>query len=243
MTNLAGAYLILLYVAACAIIAVFGYGRRDRILGIKNYYPSPIPTVTPAPHILVHQPANNTGVMIEDFSTNQRGWNAYYWFSKVEVLNGKLLLQSNRTGYFAIATCEDPGITTLSGKYYLQADFTADANLIQPYGLVFGLGSDDQKFYLFEILSRYQTYSLLKYGSSKWNTLVPSSNAQTIRKYPESNTLSIYFDNGSVELYINGTLESTFRDQTPYNDGAFGVYVDNSGFTLLVDNFFAYYGR
>jgi len=95
---------------------------------------------------------------------------------------------------------------------------------------------------LFEILPQFHEYGLYKHAASaKWTKLVPYASAEAIRPYPESNTLGIYFNNGSIELYINGNLESTYRDQAPYNSGDFGAYVDDSGFTLFVTHFFASY--
>ena len=234
---------MLLFVAACSTIAVFGYVRRERIPGIRNYFPSPTPAPTSGPHILVHQPVNYDKVRMEDFSTNAYDWSAYYWFNKVELLDGKLLLQSNRTGYGALTTCTDNDLTwcfTHQKKYYLQADFATSAYPTQPYGLVFGMDSATGNYYSFDILPSFHRFMLLKRAASDWDTLVPLTTTVAIRPYPEVNTLSVYFNGGRIELYVNGKSVSTYTDTNPYTGGKFGASVAGPGFELIVDNFFAF---
>src|SRR5215211_4900999 len=91
VTQLAGGCLIFLFLMfGVAAVFVFEPSPSTRI-------PSATPTiaVTQAPHILVHQPAAKSGVILEDFSSNKREWGLYYPNGKLEIINGKLILQSN----------------------------------------------------------------------------------------------------------------------------------------------------
>ena len=239
VTGLAGAYLVLLYVAACAILSVFGYVRRQQIPGVRNYFPSSVPTPTASPHILVHPPPDSVRVMDDNFDSNAFGWSANYPFSKVQVVNGRLLLESNRPGYFAIARIKNEARLLSDGKYYLQADFATDVSTVYPYGLVFGLDTTADAYYSFEVFPQTRGYSLTSYSGGTRQDLVPYKFA-AVKPYPQSNTLSVYYDHGNIELYINGSLLTTYLDPAPHENGAFGVEVADSGFTLSVDNFFAY---
>jgi hypothetical protein len=242
VTGLAGAYLVLLYVAACAIFSVFGYVRREQIPGVRNYFPThlPTPTSTPIPpHILVLQPPGDAVVLADNFNSNIYKWSAYSWSSKVEVLNGRLFLLSNVPRYFGIAKIGNGTRVVPDRKYYLQADFATDVSTADSYGMVFGLDATTETFYLFEVTPQTRGFQLMSHSHGNWKELVPSKFA-SIKPFPESNTLSVYYDHGNIELYINGSLVTTYLDPTPHDNGLFGSYVNDSGFTLIVDNYFAY---
>src|SRR5215212_2734334 len=116
LTILAGGYLIILYAALLIMVLVFSHGKPAMRNGPQST-PIPIPT----PHILVHQPIKNITVVHDDFSANRREWGLFYPNGKLEVINGKLILQSNINSGFVIGTSEQ---FALSGeKYYVQADF------------------------------------------------------------------------------------------------------------------------
>jgi hypothetical protein len=242
VTGLAGVYLVLLYVAACAIISVFGYVRREQIPGVRNYFPThvPTPTYTPVPpHILVHQPPGNAVVLDDNFDSNKYNWNAFYWYSKVEVLNGKLFLLSDRPGYNGLAEIGYNSPVAPATKYYIQADLSTDVSTYQAYGLVFGLDDTTEVFYLFEIMPQTGGYRLMSHYRGNSKELVPLKFA-TVRPFPESNTLGAYYDHGNIQLYINGIQVTTYDDPSPADNGIFGTFVEGSGYTLIVDNFFAY---
>jgi hypothetical protein len=239
VTRLAGAYLVILYLAACAIIAVFGFVRRQQIPGVQSYFPSPVPTPTPTPHILVQLPSKNTRVLVDNFDTNQYNWSAFYWFSKVEVTNGKLLLRANQNDSMGLAYIGDQTLVIPNGKYYLQADLATDVRTARSYGLVFSLEPETEAFYLFEVIPQEGGYRLFRHATGGWVELVTFKQGN-FKPYPESNTLSVDFDHGKIALYANGIPVATYVDPNPINFGTFGVYVDDAGFTLVADNFFAY---
>ena len=232
ITLLAGGCLAVLYLALCGIGIVFGGVQ----LAAQNA-PTPTAILTPVPQILVHAPADQDKVTHEDFSSNQRNWGSYYSYGKLEVINGKLILQSNMADGIGLGTSEQ--ISPAGESYYVQADFSTDVETVSAYGLVFGLNQSLSTYYLFALWPDAARFRLFKYNTGKWTELVPFSAAK-INPYPQANTLSVSFDKGSMELYINGTLVSEYSDKDFFQSKDIGVYVDNGGFRLFVDDFFIY---
>jgi hypothetical protein len=233
--------LICMVLFACMMILAAIY--RSEIPIVKNYFPAITPTNTTVPHILVHTPSDNWPTLIEDFTTNQNNWNvAYYYDSKVEVKNGKLFIESFDRG-IAMATCACKRIEDVrfNNTYYLQADLSPEKPTSKNYGLAFSIGIIDNydSFYEFSINPRQGRYYLQKQLGDDWIDLL-SGSSKMIKTYPETNTLSVYFDHGSIELFINGEKITTYIDNDPINTGAIGFIANDSYFKLVVDNLFAY---
>jgi len=232
----------------CVIVFAFLIGLtaiyRQDIPAIKNYFPTltptltPTPTPTPIPRILVHLPPNDLPVLKEDFTTNQNDWSSYYFYSKVEVKNGKLLVEAFDShigiGY---CFCKSPFDQPLADNYYFQADISTSSLTRELYGLAFGL--DDDNFYIFTINQHVGAFFLDKKTKDGWISLF-SARSTIIKPYPGTNTLSIYFDHGTIDLYINGQPVTTYEDKEPFNKGKIGIYTNDSGFQVIVDNVFAY---
>lgn len=230
--TIAGGCLAVLFLALFIISTIFIRAKT----AIKNS-PTLTPTTVSTPHILAHQPANPIVVRYDDFSSNLLDWGLYYPYGKLEVINGKLILQSNVQGGFIIGTSRM--FAPSGGRYYIQADFTTDTDIAYPYGLIFGLNRSLSTFYVFEVLPRAGGFRLLKSNAGNWDELVPYSQ-HAISPYPEVTTLSVYFDKGNIELYINGELASNFTDADFYQSTDIGIFVSNTGYRLIVDDFFIY---
>jgi hypothetical protein len=236
VTQLAGGCLVFLFLMF-GVAAVFVF-RPSRSVDT----PSATPTiaVTQAPHILVHQPADKSSVIREDFSSNKREWGVYYPYGKLEIINGKLILQSNIEQGFVIGRSRE--FDYLEQPYYIQADFSTDIDNDFTYGFIFGMSDTLETYYMFEVASKTGYIRLLKYNTGKWDELVPFTQA-IVKPFPEANTLSVYFDAGDIELFINGDLVSRFTDNNFFRSTSVGVFVTNTGYRLIVDNFFAYGGK
>jgi hypothetical protein len=232
ITLLGGGCLAILFLALCIIVAIFS---RKQIADRNK--PTPTTTITPVPHILVRSPSDQRKVTHEDFSSNENDWGLYFDYGKLEVINGKLILQSDVPNGVGVGT--SLLLSPVSENYYIQADFSTDIDMISSYGLVFGLNKSLATFYLFEIWPRSAGFRLLKYNAGKWTGLIPYTSAD-IAPYPQSNTLSVYFDKGDMELYINGELGTKYSDKYYFQSKNVGVFVNNSGYRLIVDDFFIY---
>ncbi|MCQ3938665.1 MAG: hypothetical protein DPW18_16705 [Chloroflexi bacterium] len=202
----------------------------------------PVPTLTPTavvtPQILVHQPKYNWQVRYDDFSDDSREWRLLFSQGKLELINGRLILQSYVKGKIGIATSYSL-FAPNTDKYYVQADFTTDAKTYDSYGLVFGLDKSLGTFYVFEILPQFQSVRLVKYTADQWYNLVPATPV-TISPYPEATTLSVYFDDGDIKLYVNGNLAAAFKDDNPPQSANVGAFISDTSVRLIVDNFFVY---
>jgi hypothetical protein len=233
----------ILTILACLSVVTIVY--REKIPYVQNYFPTQ--TTTP-PHIVIHPPDKDVKITSEDFSNNLNDWSTSYSLSKAEVKDGKLFLESFNNESFAISYCDNCSFVvksnhSLQSPYYLQADFNTDHEANASYGLVFNIKRETPSYYyIFEINPTLKTYSLDKYQNNKWVYL---SNGQSnlIRSYPETNTLSVDFEAGVINLYINGQAVTSATDKNPTDSGKIGVYVGDTGFKLIVDNLFAYHHK
>jgi hypothetical protein len=227
---------------ACLSIMTFAY--RESIPYVKNYFPGP--TATPA-HILVLQPADDVKVTNENFSNNLGEWSIYYRFSKAEVKDGKLFLESFEDNQSAIGYCYSCSFILrtnnyLRSPYYFQADFNTDRKVNTYYGLVFNIIREKDSYYEFTINPTLKTYNLDKFQDDEWVNLT-TGESNLIRLYPETNTLSVDLDEGLIKLYINGQEITSARDKNPTDFGKIGAIVGDAGFKLIVDNLFAYHHK
>lgn len=224
----------------CLSIMTFAY--RKNIPYVQNYFPAP--TATP-PHILVLQPADNVKVTNDNFSNNLGEWSIYYRFSKAEVKDGKLFLESFEDNQSAIGYCYSCSFVVrtnnyLRSPYYLQADFNTDREINAYYGLVFNIIIEKNNYYQFMVNPTLKTYNLNKFQNYEWVTLTMGESS-VIRPYPETNTLSVDFDKGIIKIYINGQAITSVTDKNPTDFGKIGAIVGDAGFKLIVDNLFAYH--
>jgi len=232
ITLIAGGCLTVLFTSLCMLVLIVG---RNQIAVLNG--PTPTPTLTPVPRILVHSPSDQSKVIHEDFSSNKNLWALYYDPGKLEVVNGKMILQSNVANNYEIGTSRT--LAPNGGRYYIQADLSTDTETSDPYGLLFGSSRSLGTYYMFEIQPQRGTYRLSKYNAGHWKELIPATSVE-LNPHPFSNTLSVYFDHGKMELYINGSLASTYTDKDFFQSRDLGMFVSNTGYRLLVDDLFLY---
>lgn len=256
VTRFAGGYLIFLFIllAVFALFVVRAHRPRlSAMIGIPTAtftpsltptstpIPSPTPTPTatpiPTPQILVHAPSGSIPIRFEDFSSNNHNWSLYYADGKVQVIEGKLIVQSYKMDQSAMGY--NPFFMAPGNRYYVQADFMTDRDAGAPYGLVFGLDESAGTYYWFGIQPHLRQFALLKHDEGKWSAPIPSSSGD-MKPYPAVNTLSAYFEGGRIELYINGSSVAAYTDPQPFPSGEVGVLAGDASFQLIVDNFFAY---
>lgn len=232
VTIIAGVVLVLLFVALVAALGIGGILPSN-----TDFSPSATPVLTSTPYILVHKPAKNQPVRFEAFTFGLQQWRLATPFGKIEDIEHKLVLQSYVANMIAVAV--NSGFIAPSRRYYLQADFVTDTPTGQAYGLVFGSNEQAGTFYTFELWPYSKTCLLTRFTEGKWDKLA-SGNCASLHAYPGKNTLSIFFDDGRIELYLNGNSVLFFVDKGPLRSAGIGVYVSNAGFRLIVDNLFAY---
>lgn len=233
----AGGCLAVLFLALLIFSAVF---VGNRILAESPSTPTLTATVAVTPQVLIQKPGDEWMIRHEDFSSDDLGWTLYFPPGKLQIVNGQLVLETYSPDRSVIASSQvffAPSDDI--ERYYVQADFTTDVETSLSYGLVFGLSDSFGSFYLFEIWRDNGLSRLLKYSSGGWEELVAFTEVE-LRPYPEFNTLSVYFDEGNIELYTNGVLAATYKDENLFRSKNIGAFIGEIGVRLIVDDFFVY---
>ena len=227
-----GGCLGILYLALCILVLTVGRGQMA-----ASTAPTITPTITPVPEILIHPPSDPGRVTHEEFSSNKLHWALYYPDGKLEIINGKLILQANAPDMYTVGTSSY--VSPKSGSYYMQADLSTDIQTVNPYGLVFGSDRSKATMYFFDIQPQEKKFRLSKYNGEKWSELIPATETE-INPFPHTNTLSVYFDGDNMELYINGKLVSEYSDEEFFQPTDIGMFMSNAGYRLVVDDLFVY---
>lgn len=240
--GLASALILLL---CCAVIVVVAWINRDsltaqffptEILPTQTLIPTRTATLTPQPHILVHEPPDGAEVLEEYFEANSRQWVSYY-YRPSKVQDGMLKLWSSLPGYVNTVWCK--GCDIYTHKYYFQADVKMEKFSRISYGLAFSI-NDNNNYYIFLINHNNFTYHLIKSVNDEWVVLLDETPYDALRGHPNSNTLSVFFDEGNIQLYINGNMVDGYIDSDPFLSGRLGFIVEDARDAMLVDNVFAY---
>ena len=232
-------FIPLLISFTCLSILAITY--RQQIPYVQNYFPT---KTAPPPSILVNQPDKDAKITSDDFSTNQNNWSTRFALSKAEVKDGKLFFEAFKGNTYSMAYCNSCWFVvksnqTLTNPYYLQADFNTDKKTDGRYGLVYNISNTLSSYYIFVINPTSGIYSVYKLDDD-WREL-SSGPSDLIKPSPEINTLSLEFNAGAIRFYINGQTLTSVTDPHPLKDGKIGVYVEGTGFKLIVDNLFAYH--
>lgn len=200
--------------------------------------PTLAPTITPTPHLLLAAPEGVT-VVEETFDSNTRGWIHYYSSNAMNIDNGELSIRSKEVGYIGVAACMGC-VGVAEQTLYLQADLRLAKNSPIDHGLVYCAASKNDSFYAFRINQAFSYYMLSRHYDEDWDTLIAGTRTDVIHKYPASNTLSVYFDQGKMDLYINDQLVDSYVDPEPFACSWLGIIIDNGTLNLMADNLYAY---
>ncbi len=195
------------------------------------------PTVTPTPHVLI-VPPEGVNMLVETFDSNVHQWDAYYGNNVARVQDGKLFLKSNKQGSIGIAICSD--CINYGETFYFQAELLPEKESSIQHGLTFCASTGEGEFYAFLMNPSTSDYSLYKHKADQWQTLIQNLYTNSIHKYPASNTMSVYFDEGKMDIYINGIHVNSYTDSNPFSCKWAGVIVDDGKLELIVDNVFTY---
>ncbi|MBN8657462.1 MAG: hypothetical protein J0M11_17160 [Anaerolineae bacterium] len=235
VTTLAFRILLILFIFLCSSIAFFFSNREKKSR-------EPIPTLTPTPivtpQILVPLPEDGWESRHETFTLDKHSWELLKPPGKLEIIDEKLVIQSYRQGSTVIGYSQSEIFNPSQEVYYIQADFMTDAEGRNvSYGLVFCLNDTQNAFYIFDIYPQDQTFRLFKYNSGEWNIVIPSTRT-IISPYPEPTTLGVLVNKGNFDFHINGQKVSTFVDEKPFYSKGIGILAGDSGYRVIVDNFF-----
>lgn len=224
-----------LAITVCSAFYYFTY-LQPRYSPINTFATS-LPPTTPTPHVplAVEQSSENT--VVEAFDDNTHHWAHSDSFSKIEVKKGKLVIEALRKDSTAPVVCGDTLCTPGDKPYFLQADFSTDAETDQGFGILFNQLNSGEHFFLFEINAAAKAYRLYHRTADGWSTRL-GGNSDLIEAFPAINALGIYVNKDTVEFYINGKVVDSYTESgRSFQIGQIGFSASNSGFKLLVDNF------
>lgn len=195
------------------------------------------PSVTQEPDFLVYPPTGTEYAVRETFDDNKNHWKAYYPGRVTSVRDGHIRVVSYEPGYVSVASCD--GCGEFWDNFYLQADLALSKFSNVSYGVTFCV-SENNNYYVYLVNYNSFKYSLFKLVDDEWNTLIDATYSDQIRAHPNTNTLSVYFDQGYMELFVNGFMVDSYTDPDPFSGGGIGLIVDDAGAELYGDNVFAY---
>lgn len=198
---------------------------------------TPTPTITTTPHPFL-DPAEGVTVFNETFESNTWDWDAAYRNNSSNVENGKLMIKSNELGYVGMALCY--GCKAFINGFYYQAELLPEEETSVSYGISYCASLSSNDYYVFQVNTLLPTYSLFKYASDDWEVFINREPSNTINKYPGSNTLGVKYDQGKMDLYINGILVDSYMDENQPSCNKIGVFVDGSNLEIFADNIFVY---
>lgn len=199
-----------------------------------NTFATSLPPTTPIPHISLTAQMEGIKIFEDDFSSDKNHWAFDTDVFKEEVSGGTLIFESKFEDNYAFTGCG--ACPYLKEPYYIQADFTASETTDEGFGIVFGLKSGNQSFYLFKINTEAKKYFVYHRASGKWS-LRAAGESDQIESFPTKNTLGVYANSDTAEFYINGNIVESYTDsKNSFHIGYFSFYVDGSGFKLIVDN-------
>jgi len=143
----------------------------------------------------------------DTFSNPNSGWkiedNEYV---RSEYLNGEYRILTKQSGYvyvFSAPSC--------AREYYASAvDVRWAENTGAEYGLLMGISSNFDEYYMFLVSADYQDYGLMKRVPGGWQTIVAFTPNGNIHAGNNSNHLEAIYVDGNMTLRVNGTTLGTW---------------------------------
>jgi len=194
-------------------------------------------TSTPESNLMAYTPTGED-VLQDAFDDNKNQWRSYYSGGRVAFVNdGHLRVVSYEKGYVNVGTCNGCGV--FSNDFYFEADVVLNQFGRVSYGLAFCI-TENNNYYIYSINHNNFKYTLIKLIDDKWFTLIDETLSEEIKAHPNSNKLAVSFEEGTINLFINGVMVDTYYDPQPLANGEIGLIIDGAGAELYGDNVFAY---
>jgi hypothetical protein len=200
-----------------------------------NAFATSLPPITPTPHILLGSQPNMPQVFKDDFHNDSHGWASTGEDSRTQVTLGKLLFESRKDNSYAFTGCRY--CPTLDTPFYLEADFSTGKATDRGFGIYFNFDDKNNgSFFLFRINPEARKYYFYHGSNDGWSIRAAGKSSE-IQSFPAANTLGVYADEDTVELYVNGKIVDSYKQSGySFQKGNFGFYIDGSDYQLIVDN-------
>ena len=179
---------------------------------------STFPGTSPSPN---SSPSTSGDVESIDLNMFVKEFSVY---GTTEMSGDELMMAAKQKDYYYVLVAPDNydtlGATT---KLTVRNPDNGDSRL--GYGLIFH--SDPQpltKGYAFLIDSKKKRYRVVRHTSTNETALVPWKTSTAIKDGPGENILEVRDKGDSIELYINGEMVTTIKDQYDGKVGVPGLY-------------------
>jgi uncharacterized repeat protein (TIGR01451 family) len=147
----------------------------------------------------------------DDFSNPASGWEVVNdRYVRSEYLNGEYRILTKRTGYFYLfraPACDRQ-------NYTVEADARWVGTPGASYGLVFGITSGFEQYYLFDINTDYREFDLVRRDPGGFTQIVGPTDSAAINGGTASNHLKVTRNGDQITLEVNGTVLGTWSDGT-----------------------------
>jgi DNA-binding beta-propeller fold protein YncE len=145
----------------------------------------------------------------DDFSNPASGWPVGEDdYVRYEYLGGEYRVLTKQSGYlylFGAPTCD-----RLS--YVVELDARWSGTPGNSYGIIFGVTSGYDRYYLFDVNTDYQQFRLYRRDPAGFVPIVPPTDSSAIHGGTAANHLKATRDGNSITLEVNGTVLGTWSD-------------------------------
>jgi hypothetical protein len=179
--------------------------------------PTPAPSVTTATPI----PDDRQNVQDVDLSEWVKDFSVY---GETQFTDGEFIMSSKQKGYYYVLVAT-PEYSTEAATTKVSLRNMNDAASTLGYGLIFHSNPDPlQQDYAFLIDTKKQRYRVVRHEPSKETSMVPWTNSSAIKPGKEENVLEARDKGDTTDLYINGQLVNSVKNNFGYKGGVVGLY-------------------
>jgi hypothetical protein len=146
-------------------------------------------------------------------------------FGKTAFTNGEFFMAAKQKGYYFV-------VVDLLNKFQTEGANTTvtlrnvdNASSRLGYGLVFHSNPKPlQQDYAFLLDTKNKKYRVVHHSPQKEDEVKSWTSSDAIKSGADENTLEIRDLSGKIELYINGTMVTSIRNDYGYKGGVSGLY-------------------
>jgi len=145
----------------------------------------------------------------DDFSNPASGW----WvgedsYVRAEYLSGEYRVLSKQAGYFYLFDAP----TCNRENYVVELDARWSGTPGSSYGIIFGITSGFNQYYLFDMNTDYRQFRLYRRDPTGFTLIVPPTPSSAINGGTASNHMKATRNGSSITLEVNGTVLGTWSD-------------------------------
>lgn len=212
---------VLLCGGGFGILALIGMNMDTTPSGDNSTKPTPSSSKTVATTSPTPSGDDRSDVESIDLS----GWvKEFSVYGTTEFTNGEFLMSSKQKGFYYVLVAPDD-YSTGGANTRVTLRNVDSGNSTLGYGLIFHSNpSPLTQDYAFLIDTLKKRYRVVRHEPQKETALVAWTNSSSIKEGSQENTLEVKDKGDSSELYINGQLVTSVKNNYAYKNGVPGLY-------------------